>query len=133
MSRYLASAVGGLTVAAVVLASLAAPQTTAAVAAAEPTAVFAACPAGTAGGARCGTVAVPLDRANPGGGTIRIAFQLYPATDRSRPAYSAHAVRIRAGSMPGRGRSHQTSSPAAASTSTVASTHPAALTWSPVL
>jgi pimeloyl-ACP methyl ester carboxylesterase len=88
MSRYLASAVGGLTVAAVVLASLAAPQTTAAVAAAEPTAVFAACPAGTAGGARCGTVAVPLDRADPGGGTIRIAFQFYPATDTSRPALS---------------------------------------------
>ena len=87
MSRYLAS-VGALTLAAVVTTSLATAQTTTAVAASGPVAVFAACPAGTATGARCGTVAVPLDRANPGGATIAIAFQLYPATDTSRPALS---------------------------------------------
>jgi hypothetical protein len=74
MSRYLASGVGGLTLAAMVLASLADPPTMAAVAAPQPIAVFAACPAGTAGGARCGTVAVPLDRANQAHSTSRFVF-----------------------------------------------------------
>jgi pimeloyl-ACP methyl ester carboxylesterase len=39
------------------------------------------CEAGEGG--RCGTVAVPLDRAAPGAGTTRIAYELYPAR---RPA-----------------------------------------------
>jgi pimeloyl-ACP methyl ester carboxylesterase len=87
MSRFLVS-LGGLTLAVMVMPSLAAPRTTTAVAASAPVAVLAACPAGTPAGARCGTVAVPLDRADPGGASIRIAFQLYPATDTSRPALS---------------------------------------------
>jgi pimeloyl-ACP methyl ester carboxylesterase len=37
-------------------------------------------------GARCGTAAVPLDRANPQAGTIDIAYALVPHTDTSRPA-----------------------------------------------
>jgi pimeloyl-ACP methyl ester carboxylesterase len=36
-------------------------------------------------GARCGTVTVPLDRANPSAGTIDIAYALVPRTDTSRP------------------------------------------------
>jgi pimeloyl-ACP methyl ester carboxylesterase len=55
---------------------------------AGPVAVFARCPAGTTPSARCGTVSVPLDRAKPDGARIAIAFQLYPATDRSRRAVS---------------------------------------------
>src|SRR4051812_45051449 len=35
-------------------------------------------------GARCGTVTVPLDRANPSAGTIDIAYALLPRTDTSR-------------------------------------------------
>ena len=53
-------------------------------AAARPTAVHVLCPAGTAAGARCGTVQVPLDRAHPHGAQIKIAFQFYPATDRAQ-------------------------------------------------
>lgn len=60
----------------------------AAAAAPGPTAMFVPCPPGTPGGARCGTVTVPLDRADPGGATIPIAFQLYPATDTAKPAVS---------------------------------------------
>jgi pimeloyl-ACP methyl ester carboxylesterase len=40
------------------------------------------CPAGM----RCGSVTVPLDRANPSAGTIAIAYELLPRTDTSRPA-----------------------------------------------
>jgi pimeloyl-ACP methyl ester carboxylesterase len=36
-------------------------------------------------GARCGYVRVPLDRAAPGGAKIRIGFELYRRSDRSRP------------------------------------------------
>ena len=35
-------------------------------------------------GARCGSVTVPLDRANPSAGTIDVAYQLLPHTDTSR-------------------------------------------------
>jgi pimeloyl-ACP methyl ester carboxylesterase len=37
-------------------------------------------------GARCGSVTVPLDRANPLAGTIAIAYVFLPHTDTSRPA-----------------------------------------------
>jgi pimeloyl-ACP methyl ester carboxylesterase len=37
-------------------------------------------------GAQCGSVTVPLDRANPSAGTIDIAYELLPRTDTSRPA-----------------------------------------------
>ena len=37
-------------------------------------------------GVRCGTVTVPLDRANPAAGTIDVAYGLVPRTDTSRPA-----------------------------------------------
>jgi pimeloyl-ACP methyl ester carboxylesterase len=37
-------------------------------------------------GARCGSIRVPLDRANPNLGTTRIAFALVPRRDTSRPA-----------------------------------------------
>jgi pimeloyl-ACP methyl ester carboxylesterase len=40
------------------------------------------CPAGM----RCGSVTVPLDRANPSAGTIDIAYRLLSRTDTSRPA-----------------------------------------------
>src|SRR4051812_11590981 len=48
-------------------------------------AVFAPCGEGVAPDARCGTVAVPLDRRAPLGPTIPIAFRLYPHTDTSQP------------------------------------------------
>ena len=41
-----------------------------------------ACPPGV----QCGTVPVPLDRANPAAGTIDIAYALVPRTDTSRPS-----------------------------------------------
>src|SRR4051794_6869111 len=41
-----------------------------------------ACPPGV----RCGTVPVPLDRANPAAGTIEIAYALVPHSDPSRPS-----------------------------------------------
>src|SRR3954471_4378998 len=37
-------------------------------------------------GAQCGSVTVPLDRADPSAGTIDIAYALLPRTDASRPA-----------------------------------------------
>src|SRR5919204_1691305 len=37
-------------------------------------------------GARCGSVAVPLDRQNPSAGTIDIHYALAPHTDTTRPA-----------------------------------------------
>ena len=37
-------------------------------------------------GDRCGSVTVPLDRANPAAGTIDIGYDLLPHTDTSRPA-----------------------------------------------
>jgi len=58
------------------------------VAGAAPTAVFGTCPPGTASTARCGTVAVPLDRSDPASRTIPIAFVLTPHTG-SGPAVSA--------------------------------------------
>ena len=36
--------------------------------------------------ARCGSVMVPLHRADPDGPRLRVRFQVYPRTDRSRPA-----------------------------------------------
>lgn len=58
------------------------------VASAAPTAVFGKCPAGAAPSARCGTVAVPLDRADPSSPTIPIAFVFTPHTGPG-PAVSA--------------------------------------------
>jgi pimeloyl-ACP methyl ester carboxylesterase len=40
-------------------------------------------------GARCGSVTVPLDRANPARGTIDVGYVLLPHTDSSRPAVGA--------------------------------------------
>jgi pimeloyl-ACP methyl ester carboxylesterase len=37
-------------------------------------------------GGRCGSLAVPLDRANPGGRTIDVVFALVPRRDASRPS-----------------------------------------------
>ncbi len=36
--------------------------------------------------ARCGTVAVPLDRTRPGSGTLHIGYERYPRTDRTHPS-----------------------------------------------
>src|SRR3954471_8797165 len=58
------------------------------VAGAAPTAVFGKCPAGAAASARCGTVAVPLDRSDPASATLPIAFMFTPHT-ASGPAVSA--------------------------------------------
>src|SRR3954468_17240450 len=55
-----------------------------------PTAVASAQSAATCPpGARCGSVAVRLDRANPASGTIDIGYVLVPHTDTSRPAVGA--------------------------------------------
>jgi pimeloyl-ACP methyl ester carboxylesterase len=67
------------------VAALGVPGTAAAV----PIATFAKCGPSAAANARCGTVAVPLDRANPASPAIAIAFQLTPHTDQSAPAASA--------------------------------------------
>src|SRR3954467_15403137 len=58
------------------------------VASAAPTAVFGKCPAGAAADAKCGTVAVPLDRSNPNSPAIPIAFVFTPH-GRPGPAVSA--------------------------------------------
>src|SRR3954470_12294941 len=50
------------------------------VASATPAAVFGKCPAGAAAKAKCGTVAVALDRSNPNSPTIPIAFVWTPHT-----------------------------------------------------
>src|SRR4051812_49837021 len=50
------------------------------IARAAPTAVFGKCPAGAAANARCGTVAVPLDRSNANSPTLPIAFVFTPHT-----------------------------------------------------
>jgi pimeloyl-ACP methyl ester carboxylesterase len=42
--------------------------------------------------ARCGSVAVPWDRADPGAGTTRVAFAVLPRRDRSRPSLGTIAV-----------------------------------------
>src|SRR3954451_17051303 len=55
---------------------------------APPKAVFAPCGPTAQPGAKCGTVSVPLDRGKPRGEKIAIAFQLYAATDTSKPAQS---------------------------------------------
>jgi pimeloyl-ACP methyl ester carboxylesterase len=41
---------------------------------------------GAAPGARCGEIAVPLDRAHPGRGTTRVRFALVPRRDQSQPS-----------------------------------------------
>jgi len=43
-------------------------------------------PCGERGRARCGHVEVPLDRADPSAGTIRIGYERYPHADATRPA-----------------------------------------------
>lgn len=43
-------------------------------------------PCGDRGRARCGHVEVPLDRADPSAGTIRIGYERYPRTDTTRPS-----------------------------------------------
>ena len=70
-----------------VAASLALPASAAAV----PTATFGKCGPSAAPTARCGTVAVPLDRANPASATIPIAFQLTP---HSKPGAAVSAIVI---------------------------------------
>src|SRR3954454_11471583 len=87
MRRYRALWMLGPAVGALVVAPLA-PARPAAAAPRTPSAVYVPCPIGTPAGARCGTVTVPVDRLDPGGATIRIAFQLYPATDTATPAVS---------------------------------------------
>lgn len=58
-----------------------------AAAAAPPVATFVPCPPGVT--ATCGTVDVPLDRADPGAGTIRLFFAWYRHSDTSRPSLGA--------------------------------------------
>jgi pimeloyl-ACP methyl ester carboxylesterase len=90
MSHGIVRVLAGIAVTAIAIAgtpaaTAAAPRSTAH---ATPAAVFATCPQGTAPGARCGYVPVPLDRAHSTGPKIHIAFQFYPARDRSRAAIS---------------------------------------------
>ena len=61
-------------------------------AAAAPIPTFGKCGPTAAANTQCGTVAVPLDRANPASPTIAIAFQLTPHTDQSAPAVSAIVI-----------------------------------------
>ena len=61
------------------------------VAAAAPIPTFEKCGPAAAANAQCGTVAVPLDRANPASPTIAIAFQFTPHTDAG-PAVSAIVI-----------------------------------------
>jgi pimeloyl-ACP methyl ester carboxylesterase len=63
----------------------AAPTTIATTTTAPPSAVDAPCPPGTTPQARCGTVTVPLDRANPDAGTIDIYFAFVPRPDAGQP------------------------------------------------
>src|SRR4051794_28569674 len=42
--------------------------------------------------AQCGTVAVPLDRANPGAGTVDVAYAPVPHSDTSSPGLGTVAV-----------------------------------------
>jgi pimeloyl-ACP methyl ester carboxylesterase len=42
-------------------------------------------PCGPGDRARCGRVVVPMDRADPSAGTIRIGYERYPRSDESRP------------------------------------------------
>src|SRR4051794_21085300 len=58
------------------------------VAGAAPTAVFGKCPANAADNARCGTVAVPLDRSNPQSPTLPIPF-VFPPHPGTAAAVSA--------------------------------------------
>ncbi|HZD86711.1 MAG TPA: alpha/beta hydrolase [Gaiellaceae bacterium] len=51
-----------------------------------PVATFVPCDSSLGSTTRCGTVAVPLDRANPGAGTIPIYFELYPRSDSTLPS-----------------------------------------------
>ena len=63
------------------------------------------CPKQAFDGATCGHVDVPLDRADPGGGTLSIAFELYTHTDPG-PAESAILVNFGGpggGTTPSRG------------------------------
>jgi pimeloyl-ACP methyl ester carboxylesterase len=56
-----------------------------------PPPLYAPCPAEARElhrGARCGFVTVPLDRAKPGGRTIRVYFERYPRRNRSAPRVS---------------------------------------------
>jgi pimeloyl-ACP methyl ester carboxylesterase len=58
-----------------------------AAAATPPVATFVPCPPGVT--ATCGTVDVPLDRADPGAGTVRLFFEWYRHTDTSQPSLGA--------------------------------------------
>jgi pimeloyl-ACP methyl ester carboxylesterase len=51
-----------------------------------PKPIFAACPKGVPPHAMCGTVTVLLDSADPGAGTLPIAFELYRHTRTAQPA-----------------------------------------------
>ena len=62
------------------------------IAAAAPIPTFEKCGPAAAANAQCGTVAVPLDRANPASPTIAIAFQLTPHADQSAAAVSAIVI-----------------------------------------
>jgi pimeloyl-ACP methyl ester carboxylesterase len=86
MRRYRFLPILGPAAGALVLASLGAGPIPAA--ASQPPAVYRPCPVGTPAGARCGTVTVPLDRLDPGGATIRIAFEFHPATASARQPVS---------------------------------------------
>ncbi|MDT7578719.1 MAG: hypothetical protein QOH17_5052 [Pseudonocardiales bacterium] len=88
MSSWSRSGVALMAGTVLTLTSWAAIQWPAAATTSKTMAVLVACPSGTPAGARCGTVAVPLDRAHPSGTRIPIAFQLYPATDTAKPALS---------------------------------------------
>src|SRR5262252_3792860 len=56
-------------------------------AAAAPVATFVPCPFGLP--ATCGTVEVPLDRADPGAGTVRLFFEWFRHSDTSQPSLGA--------------------------------------------
>src|SRR3954469_15974177 len=59
-----------------------------------PVAVFAPCGPEALPGFVCGSVDVPLDRANPGAGTIAIAFQLFRHTGTAAQPSEAIVVSV---------------------------------------
>jgi pimeloyl-ACP methyl ester carboxylesterase len=73
--------------AALIAVPLVAVATSGQAAAAAPVATFVPCPPGVP--AQCGTVDVPLDRADPAAGTVRLFFEWFRHSDTSQPSLGA--------------------------------------------
>jgi pimeloyl-ACP methyl ester carboxylesterase len=85
----LAASCAALTALTLAVAGATAVGTGPAAAASSPVATFESCSPFGGIPATCGTVDVPLDRAQPAAGTIPIYFELYRHTDSSQPSLGA--------------------------------------------